>query len=100
MQIEKALINDRLRFWKVPWKFCISTIYNFAVIYPWNLQFSYEVTYFLRVSVVFSVYKKILRLNNLKTRTAMNEKFSGIVICVEAIMYLLLYNLHDCTFNK
>ena len=34
MQIEKALINDRLRVSKVSWKFCIPTIYNFAVIYP------------------------------------------------------------------
>ena len=22
------------------------------------------------------------------------------VICIEAIMYLLLYNLHDCTFKR
>ena len=40
MQIEKALINDRLRVSKVSWKFCIPTIYNFAVIYSWNLLFS------------------------------------------------------------
>ena len=30
----------------------------------------------------------------------MNAKISVFVICVEAIMYLLLYNLHDCAFNK
>ena len=32
----------------------------------------------------------------------MNAKISVSVfyICVEAIIYLLLYNLHDCTFNK
>ena len=40
MQIEKALINDRLRVSKVSWKFHIPTIYNFEVIYPWNLLFS------------------------------------------------------------
>ena len=40
MQIEKVLINDRLRVSKVSWKFPIPTIYNFAVIYPWNLLFS------------------------------------------------------------
>ena len=34
MQIEKALINDRLRISKVSEKFRITTIYNFAVIYP------------------------------------------------------------------
>ena len=38
-------------------------------------------------------------LNNLKTRTAMNAKISVFVYCVEAIIYLLLYNLHDCTFE-
>ena len=34
MQIEKALINDRLRDLKVSLKFRIPAIYNFAVIYP------------------------------------------------------------------
>ena len=29
----------------------------------------------------------------------MNAKISVFVICVEAIIYLLLYNLHDCTSN-
>ena len=43
--------------------------------------------------------KKTLRLNNLKTRTAMKAKIS-VFICVGAIIYLLLYNLHDGTFNK
>ena len=40
MQIEKARIDDRLRVSKVSWKFRIPTIYNFAVINPWNLLFS------------------------------------------------------------
>ena len=30
----------------------------------------------------------------------MNAKISAVVICVEAIIYLLLYNLHDCTFKN
>ena len=30
----------------------------------------------------------------------MNAKISVLVIGVEAIIYLLLYNLHDCTFKK
>ena len=42
---------------------------------------------------------KTLRLNNLKNRTAMNAKMS-VFIYVEAIIHLLLYNLHDCTFKK
>ena len=29
----------------------------------------------------------------------MNAKISVFVICVEAIIYLLLFNLHYCTFN-
>ena len=48
---------------------------------------------------------KSLWLNNLKTRTAMNAKMSVFVMfvsvslfVVEAIIYFLLYNLHDCTF--
>ena len=40
MKIEKAIINDRLRVSKVWWKFRIPTVYNFAVIYLWNLLFS------------------------------------------------------------
>ena len=34
MQIEKVLINDRLRVSKVSSKFRIPTIYNFVVTYP------------------------------------------------------------------
>ena len=58
MQIEQALINDHLRVSKVSWKFRIPTIYNFVVIYPWNLLFSLKVAYFLTVSIVFSVCKQ------------------------------------------
>ena len=29
----------------------------------------------------------------------MNAKISVFVISIEAIIYLLLYNLHDCTFK-
>ena len=29
----------------------------------------------------------------------MNAKILVLAICVEAIIYLLQYNLHDCTFN-
>ena len=83
MQIEKALINDRLSVSRVSWKFRIPTIYNFAVVYPCNLFIN-----------------KTLRLDNLKTRTAISAKISVFVICVEAIIYLLLYNSHDCTFKE
>ena len=42
---------------------------------------------------------KTLRLSNL-TRTAMTAKITLFTICVKAAIYLLLYNLHDCTFNE
>ena len=58
MQIEKALINHRLRLSKVSWKFRIRTICNFVVIYPLNLLLSEKVDYFLTVSIVISVYKQ------------------------------------------
>ena len=80
VQTEKTLMNDHLRILTVTWKFCIPTIYNFVVIYPWNVQ--------------------TLWLSNLKTKTAMNAKISVFVISVEAIIYLLLYNLLDCAFNE
>ena len=84
MQIKKALINDCLRVSKLFTKFRIATTYNFAVILP--------------LSLLFFLHKTV-RLNNLKSRTAINAKISVFVICVEAIIYLLLYNLHDCTFK-
>ena len=42
----------------------------------------------------------ILRLNNSKTKTAINAKISIFIFCVEAIKYLLLHNLHDYTFKE
>ena len=42
----------------------------------------------------------MLRLNNLKTRAAMNAKISVFAIYVKASIYLLLYNLHDCTLKE
>ena len=58
MQIEKAHIYDCLPVSKLSWKFCVPSIYNFAVIYPWNLLFSEKVAYFLSVPIVFSVNKE------------------------------------------
>ena len=60
---------------------------------------SWKVAYFLTVSSAFPVDKKTLRHNHLKHRTAMNAQSPVFVICVQAIMYLLLYNLHVCTFK-
>ena len=71
MQTEKALINDRL-----------SVLKHFNSFY-----------------CLFLFVNKSLPLNNFKTRTDINAKISVFIVCLEAIIYLLLYNLHDCTFN-
>ena len=47
----------------------------------------------------FLFINKTLRLNNLKTKTAMNAKVSVLFLCVETIIYFLWYNLHDCNFK-
>ena len=99
MEIEKALINDHLRFSKVSWKLRIPAIYNFCS----NLLLKFA--FFLKSSVLFKYLlsflfiNKTLKFDNLKIWTSMNAKVSVFVICVEATIYLLLYNLHDCTFN-
>ena len=56
---------------------------------------------FLESSLLFKQFllsllfiNKTLWLHNLKTRTAINAKISVLVTCVEAIMHLLLHNLH------
>ena len=46
------------------------------------------------------VCKHSRRLNNLKIKSARNTKISGFVIHVEAIIYLLLHDLHHSTFNE
>ena len=66
MQTEKSLINDLLHVSKISWKLLITIIYNFAVIYPWNLLFFEKVAYFLAVSIAFSFKNKTLQLSNLK----------------------------------
>ena len=128
MQIEKALIKDPLCVLKVSWNFRILAISNFAVIYPLNILFSLKAAYFLTlsrpkpisyrnqsidllwyrprtwkgltVSIVFLLINKTLRLYNFKIKTATNAKISVFVIYVEAIIYLLLYNLHGCTYTE
>ena len=49
---------------------------------------------------LFCFYTNSLRLNSLKTKKAMNAKFAGFVIYAKVITYLLLCNLHDCTFKS
>ena len=61
MQIDKALINERLRLSKVFRKFRISITYNFAVICS-NLPVKFAIflnnSLLLTGSIVFSVYKQ------------------------------------------
>ena len=75
MQIEKALIEDRLRVSKTSWKFCVPTAFNFAVIYLWNLLLlSWKVAYFIKVFLLpFLFVNKTLRFSNLKCRIAMRK---------------------------
>ena len=93
MQIENTMINDRLRVSKfyVSWKFCFAITYNFAAIYPWNLLLFKKVPYFWAVSIVFSIYKQNL-----------TDECENLSVCYLSwnSHYLLLYCLHDCTFNR
>ena len=66
MQIEKALINDRLLVLNVSWKFGIPTIYIIAVGYPWSLLFYYKVAHFLTGLWSFLFINKTVRPNNFK----------------------------------
>ena len=62
MQIEKALINDRLHFSEVSRKLRSPTIYNFTVIYPATfailLKSSLLVVYLLTASLPFCLQSK------------------------------------------
>ena len=60
----------------------------------------------LRSNLLFRLFFKIshgntktLLLSNLKTRTALNAKISVLLFVLKPIVYLLIYSLHDCTFN-
>ena len=65
-----------------------------------------KIDIFLKINLLFNsfyfvfVLNKTLRLNNLKTKTDMSVKIPVFVTCVKVIIYLLLYNLHECTFNE
>ena len=90
-------MNDRLRVLKVSWKFGIPTIYIFCSNLPLKFANFLKEPIFSQFLLSFLFINKSLRLNNLKTRTAINAKISVFVIFIEAIMYFLLYNLLDFT---
>ena len=80
---------------------------NFAFeLFTISESFTREICYFLKkyptlqqFLLSFLFINKTLRLSNLKFSTVVNEKISVFVICVEMIIYLLSYNLHDCTIQ-
>ena len=62
-QIEKALINDCLRVWKVYWKFCILTISNFCS----NLLVKFVIFLpIFKFLLSFLFVSKTLQINNLQ----------------------------------
>ena len=68
-------------------------------------NFSLKIAIFLKSTtfkqflLYFLSINKSSQFNDLKTRAAMDAKISVFVIYVEAIIYLLLHNLHDSTFK-
>ena len=99
-KLKKPLINDNLTISKVSWKFSIPTIYNFAVVYLWNLLFLKKAAYFLTLSIVFSVYKQNFTSQELKNLNSHECKnFIVCYLCWSDHVLLLLYNLHDITFK-
>ena len=69
-------MNDCLRVSKVSGKFRIPFIYNFALYLQYNFAIFLNSRLLLTVSIVFSVHiNKTLRLIDLKTTTAMMQKF-------------------------
>ena len=62
IKIEELKINDCLHVEKVCWKFHIQTIYNFAVIHPWNFPISLKKNMLLFNICYFLLCKQNLRL--------------------------------------
>ena len=58
-----------------------------------------KVAYFLSFCCLFLFLNRALGLNILGAGAAMGAKLSVSGICDEAIIHLLLHNLHDCAFN-
>ena len=91
MKIEKALINNHIRVSKVSLKLRKPTIYNFAVIYRWNLLFSQKVAYFLTVSIVFPVYKQNSTAEQIKNQNRYECKnFSVCYLCWNDHIFVII----------
>ena len=99
-KLRKTLINDRLSVWNVSWNFTFQ-LFIFLAINLWNLLFFQKANYFFNtIYCLFCLYANSSRLNNLKTKKVMNTKLSGFVTYVKIMIFLLLYNLRECTFKS
>ena len=90
MQMEKALINDRLR---VSWKFCIPNIYNFAIIYPCNSSM-----FVIRVKAI--LYLLFHYLNDCIFKMTRFYLFSFVITpchSVSLVVYLVITGCIFCT---
>ena len=95
MPNKKSTDKNDLCILKVSWKhfipkFCSNLLVTFAIFLKNSFFNSFYCLF---------CYKQIFTAQWLKTRTTMNVKISVFVFCVKEMIYLLLYNLHDCTFK-
>ena len=105
LKVQSHKLKENSNKWSLAcFKSILKNSHSKYVSFSSNLHVKFAI--FLKSSLLFNCFyclflftNKTLRLNNLKTRTPMNVKIPVFVICVEAIIYLLLYNLHDCTFK-
>ena len=101
----KSLLNICLKYYDIfeilTRNFQSTLFIDRYIVFVVSIYYLFTGTCFLSVQFLLPVLfiNKTLRLNNLKTRTAINAKTSVYIICVEAIVYFLLCNLHVCTFK-
>ena len=72
-----------------PFKFRISTICSFPVIHPRTSQRLLQRSLLLNISIAFYACKQIVTAKKIKSKQAMNMKFS--VCYVKVIIYLMLW---------
>ena len=77
----KISLYVRIHIKTIPWKFCILNPKNSRVIYPWSLNFSEKVGYFLTYSIVSACLQTnilyILGAHNSKSKWCYNAKPSA-----------------------
>ena len=77
----KISLYVRIHIKTIPWKFCILNPKNSRVIYPWSLNFSEKVGYFLTYSIVSACLQTnilyISGAHNSKSKWCYNAKPSA-----------------------